>query len=93
MTSNVSPFLSDPAHKKLTSLRFAELALISLPLWLIAAWLLGVRHASFRAFMAMALCLAGLGLALLWFSEQRSFTGAYTPASLQNGKVVREQGP
>jgi hypothetical protein len=73
-------------------LRFAELALISLPLWLVIAWLLGVRHASFRAFMVMALCLAGLGAALLWFSEQRSFTGAYTPARLQNGHVVRGPG-
>lgn len=73
-------------------MRFAELALISLPLWLATAWLLGVRHASFRAFMVMAVCLAGVGAALLWFSEQRSFTGAYTPARLQNGRVVREQG-
>jgi len=40
----------------------------------------------------MAVCLAGVGAALLWFSEQRSFTGAYTPARLQNGRVVREQG-
>jgi hypothetical protein len=73
--------------------RFAELALISLPLWLVAAWLLGLRHASFRAFMVMALGLAALGLVLLWFSEQRSFTGAYTPARLQNGQVVRGAPP
>ena len=73
-------------------MRFAELALISLPVLLAAAWLLGLRHASYRAFMALALCLAGLGMALIWFGEQRSFTGAYFPAQLQNGKVVRGQG-
>jgi hypothetical protein len=72
--------------------RFAELALISLPVLLAAAWLLGVRHASFRTFMALALALAALGGTLFWFGEQRSFTGAYTPAQLQNGKVVRSQG-
>jgi hypothetical protein len=72
--------------------RFAELALISLPVLLTIAWLFGVRHASFRTFMALAICLAALGVALFWFGEQRSFTGAYTPAQLQNGKVVRGQG-
>ena len=70
-------------------MRFAELALISLPVLLATAWLLGLRHASYRAFMALALCLAALGVALLWFGEQRSFTGTYTPARLQDGKVVR----
>ncbi len=73
-------------------MRFAELALISLPVLLAAAWLLGVRHASFRTFMALALALAALGGTLFWFGQQRSFTGAYTPAQLQNGKVVRSQG-
>jgi hypothetical protein len=71
--------------------RFAELALISLPVLLAAAWLLGVRHASFRTFMVLALGLAAFGLVLFWLGEQRSFTGAYTPAQLQDGKVVRDQ--
>jgi len=73
--------------------RFAELALISLPVLLAAAWLMGVRHASFRIFMILALGLAALGVVLFWFGEQRSFTGAYTPARLQDGKVVRNQPP
>jgi hypothetical protein len=72
--------------------RFAEFGLISLPVVLAAAWLLGVRHASFRTFMTLALALAVFGGTLFWFGEQRSFTGAYTPAQLQNGKVVRGQG-
>jgi hypothetical protein len=72
--------------------RFAELGLMSLPFVLAAAWLLGARHASFRTFMVLAVCLAGLGVALFWLGENRSFTGVYTPARLQDGKVVRGQG-
>jgi Na+-driven multidrug efflux pump len=73
--------------------RFAELALVSLPFLLVLAWVLGLRHAGYRAFMVLALILAGIGAALYWFGEQRSFTGAYTPARLEHGKVVRDQPP
>ena len=73
-------------------MRFAELALISLPVLLAAAWLMGLRHASFRVFMLMAVVLAGIGTTLVIFGEQRGFTGTYTPAKLQNGQVVPEHG-
>jgi hypothetical protein len=73
-------------------MRYAELALISLPAVLALAWVLGLRHAGYRAFMAMALVLAALGGTLIVFGEQRGFTGAYTPARLQDGRVVPEHG-
>ena len=92
MTSSFTPYRSD-GNVRPSRVRFAELALVSLPFLLVLAWLLGLRHASYRAFMLLALILAALGAALFWFGEQRSFTGAYSPARLQNGKVVREQGP
>ncbi len=69
-------------------MRAIELLLMSLPFVLVAAWFMGLRHASYRAFMAIAVVLAGLGGALYWFSQQRALTGGYTPARLQNGHVV-----
>jgi fucose permease len=65
---------------------------MSLPVVLAMAWLLGLRHASYRALMVLALCLAALGVALFWFGEQRSFTGAYTPARIENGKILPGRG-
>jgi hypothetical protein len=69
-------------------MRTIEILLMSLPLLLIGAWFAGLRHASYRVFLAIALLLAGLGGALYWLSEDRAFTGPYNPASLQNGRVV-----
>ena len=69
-------------------MRYTELALMSLPLLLAVAWLLGLRHASFRAFMLIALALAALGALLIVFGEERGFTGTYIPARLQNGHVL-----
>jgi uncharacterized membrane protein YqjE len=69
-------------------MRFAELALMSLPLVLLVAWFMGLRHASYRAFMAMALLLAAFGGGLFWMSEQHAFLGHYTPARLQNGRIT-----
>jgi len=73
--------------------RAFELALVSLPGVLLVAWFLGLRHASYRFFMAAALALAVTGAALFWFGEQRGFTGHYTPARWQNGHIVPGTGP
>jgi hypothetical protein len=73
-------------------MRFAELALMSLPLVLLAAWLLGARHASFRGLAVIAGLLAMVGLLLFWLGGERGFTGHYTPARLQDGRVVPGQG-
>jgi hypothetical protein len=69
-------------------MRTAELLLLSLPAILLVAWFLGLRHASYRTFMAAALLLAAVGVGLWWFGEQRAFTGRYSPARLQNGRIV-----
>jgi len=69
-------------------MRTVEVLLMSLPLLLIAAWFAGLRHASYRVFLAIAVLLAGLGGALYWMSEDRAFTGHYNPATLRNGRVV-----
>jgi len=68
------------------AMRTAELLLLSLPVILLAAWFIGLRHASMRAFMAAALLLAALGATLLWFGQQRAFTGRYVPTRLQDSQ-------
>jgi hypothetical protein len=73
-------------------MRFAEIALISLPVLLALAWVMGLRHASYRIFLVIALGLAALGAGMILLGEQRSFTGHYTPARLENGRVVPEHG-
>jgi hypothetical protein len=70
-------------------MRTAEFLLLSLPVILLVAWFMGLRHASMRAFMVAAFLLAALGGALLWFGQQRAFTGRYVPARLQDNQVVR----
>jgi len=72
-------------------MRLAELALISLPGLLLLAWFLGLRHASYRIFMAAALLLAALGGALYVTGGRRGFTGPYDPAHWQGGRVVPGQ--
>ena len=69
-------------------MRTVELLLMSLPLVLIVAWFAGLRHASYRVFLVIAVLLAGLGGALYWMSEDRAFTGHYNPAALRNGRIV-----
>jgi len=61
---------------------------MSLPVLLIGAWFAGLRHASYRAFLGIAVLLAILGGALYWMSEDRAFTGHYNPARLRDGRVV-----
>jgi hypothetical protein len=73
-------------------MRFVELALMSLPLLLVAAWFMGARHASFRGLGVIACALAVLGVLLFWMGDQRGFTGHYTPARLQDGRVLPGQG-
>jgi hypothetical protein len=64
---------------------------MSLPLVLIGAWFMGLRHASYRVFMAITLLLAAMGGALFWMSAERAFIGPYNPAHLQDGKIIPGQ--
>ncbi len=68
-------------------MRFVELALMCLPLALLVAWFMGARYASYRGLAVIACALAGLGGVLFWLGDSRSFTGHYTPARLQDGRV------
>jgi hypothetical protein len=74
-------------------MRAAEIFLLLLPALLVAAWFMGLRHAGYRAFAAIAGGLVLLGVALVWFGQQRGFTGAYTPARLRDGQVTRAPPP
>ncbi len=69
-------------------MRFIELALMSLPLLLAVAWVMGARHASFRGLAVIACLLGVLGAVLFWMGGARGFTGLYAPARLQDGRVV-----
>ncbi len=73
-------------------MRVAELALMSLPVVLAIAWLMGARYASFRGLAVIACVLAAFGGVLFWMGDSRSFTGRYTPARLQDGRVVSGGG-
>jgi hypothetical protein len=69
-------------------MRFVELALMSLPLALVVAWVMGARHASYRGLAVIAVLLGVLGGVLFWMGDERGFLGVYTPARLQDGRVV-----
>ncbi len=70
------------------SMRYAEYALMLVPVGLAIAWMFGVRGLSRRGTIAACLLLAGMGGALYWMGNSRSFTGRYTPARLQGQTVV-----
>ena len=74
-------------------MRFAELALMSLPVLLLVAWFAGLRHTSQRVLMACALLLGGIGAGLLWFGAQRAVRGPYVPARLQGDQIVPGRTP
>ncbi len=69
-------------------MRYAEYALMLVPVGLAVAWFCGIRGLSTRGTMAALLLLAAMGGALYWMGNDRSFTGHYTPARLQDGTVV-----
>jgi hypothetical protein len=74
-------------------MRSVEFFLIVLPVLLVVGWFMGLRHAGYRAFAAIAGGLLILGVALVFFGQQRAFTGAYTPARLQNGQITHSAPP
>ncbi len=69
-------------------MRYADLALLLLPVLLLAAWFAGIRGLTPRAAIGALLVLAGLGATLALFGEYRGFTGHYEPAHLANERVV-----
>jgi hypothetical protein len=68
-------------------MRYAEFALLLVPVGLIVAWLFGVRGLSTRGTVAALLLLAAMGGGLLWLGIGRSFTGRYVPAQLEGTRI------
>ena len=68
-------------------MRYAEYALLAVPVCLGVAWLCGIRGLSRRGMFALVGLLVGLAAALVWLGEGRSFTGRYVPARLHDGTV------
>ena len=69
-------------------MRYADLALLSIPAALAIAWLCGVRGLSRRGVLLVLLLLAGLGGTLLLLGNARSFNGRYVPAHLKGDTIV-----
>ena len=68
-------------------MRYAEYALLAVPVCLLAAWLCGVRGLSRTGMIAAALLFVSFAGALFWLGEGRSFTGRYVPARLHHGSI------
>ncbi len=69
-------------------MRYADLALLLLPVILLVAWFAGIRGLTPRAALGAMLILAGLGATLAWFGHDRGFTGRYEPAHLTDDRLV-----
>ncbi len=68
-------------------MRYAEYALLCVPVGLVIAWLCGVRGLSRRGTVAAVLLLAVVGGGLMWLGTDRSFTGPYVPAHLRGTEI------
>jgi hypothetical protein len=69
-------------------MRYAEYALLLIPVAVIAAWFYGIRGLSVRGVAAFALLFVVIGVSLYLFGSERVFTGSYVPAHLEGGRVV-----
>jgi hypothetical protein len=72
-------------------MRYADIALLLVPIGLLIAWFGGVRGLTPRGTAAALALLASLGAALVWFGHERGFTGDYRPAHLQGTQIVPGQ--
>ncbi len=70
-------------------MRYAEYALLLIPVAVIAAWFYGIRGLSVRGVAAFALLFVVIGVSLYLFGSERVFTGSYVPAHLEGGRVVK----
>jgi hypothetical protein len=73
-------------------MRFAEIALLLVPVAIAIAWWCGVRGLSRTGIIAVAAGLVAMGLILLWLGEGRSVRGIYVPAQLQGGEIIQGRG-
>ncbi len=61
-------------------MRYAEWALLMVPVAIVVAWLYGVRGLSRRGIIASVVGLLVIGLGLFWMGEHRAVVGRYVPA-------------
>jgi hypothetical protein len=73
-------------------MRYAEIALLLVPVALAAAWLCGIRGLSPRGMVAACLALLSMAGALYWFGADRAVQGHYVPAHIVNGRIVPGHG-
>jgi hypothetical protein len=69
-------------------MRLAEYALLTIPVFVMIAWLYGIRGLSVRGVIAFAVVIALAGGALYWAGTERVFSGHYVPAHLEGRRVV-----
>jgi hypothetical protein len=73
-------------------MRYIEIALLLIPVGLIAAWLYGIRGLSPRGLAASAALLVAMAGGLYWFGSDRAVSGRYVPAHVQDGRIVPGHG-
>ncbi len=69
-------------------MRYAEFALLLIPVAVIIAWFYGIRGLSFKGVAAFVVLFVLIFGVLFLFGSHRVFSGSYVPAHLEGGKVV-----
>jgi uncharacterized iron-regulated membrane protein len=69
-------------------MRYAEYALLLIPVAVIVAWFYGIRGLSLRGVAAFLVLFAIVGGTLYLFGRHRVFNGTYVPAHLEGGRIV-----
>jgi hypothetical protein len=69
-------------------MRYAEFALLLIPIVILGAWVYGIRGLSLRGVLAFLLLFSVIGATLYFFGAHRVFSGSYVPAHLEGWRVV-----
>jgi hypothetical protein len=69
-------------------MRFAEYALLLIPLGVVIAWVYGVRGLSLRGVGAVVLVFAVIAGLLYGLGDARMFRGTYVPAHMEGTQVL-----
>jgi len=69
-------------------MRYAEYALLLIPVGVVVAWFYGIRGLTLRGLAAFLLLYAMIGSVLYWFGAARVANGRYVPAHMLGGRIV-----
>jgi hypothetical protein len=69
-------------------MRYAEFALLLIPVAVIIAWFYGIRGLSVKGVAAFVLMFVLIFGVLFLFGNRRVFSGSYVPAHLEGSRVV-----